>query len=171
MAAEATTTAKAPSKAKPHLEGKAKPQPSIAEEEAEPGDHSVQEYGTEAEGTEAEEVVAAMRAFFAALAAAHYDKLCTTIAGSTRAQLEQFSQAAAKVTRRCPALLAKLLAPAAAAEARKAAKATISKVRIGEGNAFVLFRPPGGKLSYFVMKEEDGTWKATGLSAGTPLVP
>jgi hypothetical protein len=68
-------------------------------------------------------------------------------------------------------LLGTLLTSASSSEAKKAAAATVSRVRINDGTAFVLFQPRGGKPSYFVMKEEDGAWKATSISVGAPLHP
>jgi hypothetical protein len=176
----ATTTAKAPAaKAKApaakaqgrSASTKPKPQPSIAEEEAAPGDHSIQEYGSEAEGSESEAVLLSMHSFLTALAGSDYAKVCSGLLASNREQLAQFTKSSPGAPKSCPAVLGVVLSPAAAAEAKRAAAGTVSKVRIGEGTAFVLFRPKGGKLSYFVMKEEGGAWKSTSLTAGSPLVP
>jgi len=150
--------------------GQSKPRPSIAEEEAAPGDHSIQNYGAEAGGEEKAAVLAAMRSFIAALASSDYARACAALPAANREQMQQFFKAQHHGGS-CAAVLAKLLSPAATTEAKKALGATISKVRVGEGNAFVLFRPAGGKLSYFVMKEEGGAWKATSLAAGSPLYP
>ena len=148
--------------------GSGKSSQSIAKEEAQAGDHSIQEYGTEASGGQEAAIVAAMRAFLRALADSDYPKVCAWLTGSNREQLEQVLKAQGGD---CVSFLKKVLTPAASAEARKALAGQISKVRVKEGNAFVLFRPPGGKVSYFVLKEEGGEWKATGLASGTPLNP
>jgi hypothetical protein len=135
------------------------------------GDHSIQEYGSEARGGEKEAAISAMHAFLTAVAGRDYAKVCTSLTSSSRGQLAQLAKLKHETATGCPALLAKLLSPTASSEAKRAARATISRVRVGEGNAFVLFRLPGGTVSYFVMKEEGGSWKATSLSAGTPLHP
>jgi hypothetical protein len=145
--------------------------PSIAEEEAQAGDHSIQSYGTEAKGSEAEAVVAAMRSFFRAMAAPDYANACAGLTSSNREQLAQFAKIKKEPAKGCASQLATVLVPGASPAAKKAAVAKISRVRIGGGNAFILFRPAGGQLSYFVMKEEGGQWKATSLTAGTPLHP
>lgn len=131
------------------------------------GDNSIQTFGSEAGDGEEEEVVAAMRDFFRALAAKRYSKVCMSL---TKTNLEQFEKLteAQKLQGGCPGLLEKLYREAPA-EARQAAAGEVAGVRIGEGAAFVLFTPKGGDPSYFVMKEEDGTWKATGVSTGTPF--
>jgi hypothetical protein len=149
---------------------KPKPRPSIAAEEAAPGDHSIQEYGSEAGGSENEEVVAAMRSFFSAMAAPHYTEVCAGIGAAYRESLARLAKLK-HTGSSCASLLGTLLTASAASEAKKAAGATVSRVRVKDGTAFVLFRPPGGKLSYFVMKEEDGAWKATSISVGSPLNP
>lgn len=144
---------------------------SIEEEEAESGDQSIQEYGSEASGGEEEAIVATMRSFFRALAARDFTKVCAGLTSANREQLQQYAKLKHEGSATCASLLKTLLSPAGFGEARKAATATVSRVRVGEGNAFVLFRPAGGKVSYFVLKEEDGKWKSTSISAGSPLVP
>ena len=145
---------------------------SIRKEENQAVDQSIQNYGAEAAGDERASVIAAMRSFFGALAASDYAQICTGLSSSNREQLQQYRRLAEAGSGDCAAVLEKLFGSAAgAAEARKAARATVSRVRVGDGSAFVLFRPAGGKLNYFVMQDEDGAWKATSISAGTPLVP
>ncbi len=150
--------------------GSNKAQPSIPEEEAQTSDKSIQEYGSEVTGDEADAVTEAMGTFLAAMASRDFARVCAGLTVASRQQLQQFANAQSG-PRGCSGMLARILIPAISAEAKKAINATISRVRVGDGNAFVLFRPDGGKLSYFVMKEEDGTWKAIGLSPGTPFVP
>jgi hypothetical protein len=160
------------SKAKPGgSESGERPQPSIAEEESESADQSIQEFGSEAEGTEAEAVVDTMRSYFRALANRNLQGVCSGLLAANREQLEEFAKAKPGGPEDCVGVLKNLLSPAAAAEAKKTFGATISKVRVGDGHAFVLFRPPGGRVSYFVLEEEDGSWKATSIAPGAPLVP
>lgn len=162
--------AKAADKGQGQASGQAKPKPSIAQEEEAPGDHSIQEYGAEAEGSEKEAVLAAMHSFLAAMSTGQHARVCAALLAPARAQLVQLAKAQGKGGS-CTVILAKFLNPSVAAEAKRAAKGTIGRVRVGEGNALVLFRPQGGKLSYFVMKEEDGAWKATSVALGAPLYP
>jgi hypothetical protein len=150
--------------------GKGKPKPSIAQEEKAPGDHSIQEYGVEAAGSEKEDVLAAMHSFLVAMAAGQEVKVCAGLGASVRVQLGQLAKAQGKGGS-CTVILARLLNPAVSAEASRAVNGTIGRVRVGGGNALVLFRPQGGKLSYFVMKEEGGAWKATSMGAGAQLSP
>jgi hypothetical protein len=148
----------------------AKLKQQISKEETEPGDHSIQEYGSEASGEQEKAVLSAMRTFIADLATSNYNGVCAGLAKSNREQLEQYVKAT-EGSSGCAGVLKKLLVAGAANEAKKSVNATIGRVRVGEGSAFVLFRPLGGKLSYFVLKEEDGEWKSVSLAAGTPLAP
>ena len=152
-------------------EGSSKHSPSIASEESQAADHSIQNYGSEASGGEKEAVIEAMRSFLRALAGPNYAEVCAGLTAANRRQLAQFAKIKKEPAKGCASLLPTVLVPGASAEAKKAAAGAISRVRIGGGNAFVLFRPAGGKLSYFVMKEEGGQWKSTSLAAGTPLNP
>jgi hypothetical protein len=112
-----------------------------------------------------------MHSFLHALGAHDYAGVCAGLAASNLKQLAQIRQYQHQGPASCGSQLNTFLTTAAAAEAKAALAGQISKVRIGKGNAFVLFRPQGGKVSYFVMKEEGGAWKATSLAPGTPLYP
>jgi hypothetical protein len=149
----------------------AKLKKQLSKEEEEPGDHSIQEYGSEANGEQEKAVLSAMRSFIADLATANYNGVCAGLTKSNREQLEKYVKVTGGSAAGCPAVLKKLLVAGAAKEAKKNVNATIGRVRVGEGSAFVLFRPLGGKLSYFVLKEEDGAWKSVSLAPGTPLAP
>jgi len=136
------------------------------------GDNSIQTYGDEASGGEKAAVTSAMFAFFRALAAKDYAKVCAGVSEKTREGVEQFMKLQHKEGS-CPSILESIIgaSPGGAQEAKKAANGSVGHVRVGEGNAFILFTPAGGKPSYFVMKQEGGQWKATGFNAGAPLNP
>jgi hypothetical protein len=128
------------------------------------GDNSIETYGSDAGGAEKAAVVASMRSFVRAIAARDFPNVCAQLAAKIRAGLAQSSKA-------CPELLESLVV-ISPSEARRAASGTVTHVRVGGGNAFVLFRPAGGsRLNYFVMTEEGGKWKSLGLTIGTPLNP
>lgn len=135
-------------------------------------DNSVQVYGDEAGAAERAEVTKAMFAYFGALATLNYPKACSELSEVTKDAMERFMKAQHE-SGGCTSLLKKLhiISPSGVVEAKKAAEGSVGHVRIGEGNAFVLFTPAGGKPSYFAMKEEAGAWKAVSASAGSPLVP
>jgi hypothetical protein len=138
---------------------------------AEPGgDNSIQTYGSEAPESEEEEVVSTMRSFFRALASYDYKALCDGITASNREAFVKFLQAK-KEKGTCESVLEKLLVKGSADEARRAANGVVYQVRVEDGNAFILFTPEGGVASYFVMKDENGSWKATGINSGTPMRP
>jgi hypothetical protein len=128
------------------------------------GDNSIETYGTEVGGAEKAAAVAAMRSFVQAVAARDYAAICSGLAAKIRAGLAQSGKP-------CPVLLESLLT-IDPSEARQAANGTVTHVRVGGGNAFVLFHPAGGSsLNYFVMRQEGGKWKSLGLTIGTPLNP
>jgi hypothetical protein len=135
------------------------------------GDDSIQTYGEVAEEEEEEEIVSTMRAFFRALADLDYAAVCDGITAANRQAFQRFLKVQEKEGS-CETVLEGLLQKAAAPEARRAANGVVYQVRVEDDNAFVLFTPEGGKASYFVMmQEDDGSWKATGISAGTPFDP
>lgn len=137
--------------------------------ESSPG-AGIKEYGAAAGATTKATVAAAAHSFFAAMARGDYARLCGDLSDANLQQLRAFLKGRVRSTG-CAAVVKTLLNTTAAGEARKAASAPITAVRIKGATAFVLFRPKGGVPSYFVMKEEGGSWKATSLGPGAPIEP
>lgn len=148
--------------------GTPKSAPASPGGESSPGS-SITGYGAAAQGSGRAAVTAAAHSFFIAMATHDYAKVCAGLAASNREQLAAFAEG--RRPGGCEVALKALLDPAAATEARRAADAPVTSVRIKAGTAFVLFRPKDGVPSYFVMKEEGGAWKAIGLAPGTPIDP
>jgi hypothetical protein len=142
--------------------------PALSSAESSPGS-SIEGYGAEVGGAGKAAVIVAAHSFFTAMARGDHADLCASLAASNRKQLQSFGEGRGG-SGSCIAALKALLDPAAATEARKAADATVTSVRIKGDTAFVLFRPKGVP-SYFVMKEEGGVWKAISLAPGTPVNP
>jgi hypothetical protein len=143
-----------------------------AEEEFRPqtgADNSIQEFGEEQTGEVKSAVTEAMFAFFRAMASSDYAAICSGLTSANVEQLETFLKLKDKPGN-CETVLEEILV-APSSEARKAANGVVYQVREEDGNAFVLFVPEGGVASYFVMKDEDGAWKATSVTTGTPLRP
>lgn len=131
---------------------------------------SIAGFGTAARGREKAAVATAVHSFLTALADRDYPELCGGVTATNRAQLQAFGKGQGG-SEGCAAVLRKLINPAVAGEARKAAAAPIKSVRIKGETAFALFTPRGRSTSYLVMQEEGGGWKATSLTPGTPLDP
>lgn len=135
------------------------------------GDNSIQTYGSEVQGGDKAAVVSAMRTFLNAIATSNYPKVCAGLTSQNQAALAQFAKVRHMQGKGCAGMLSTLLTSQTSA-ARKAANGTVTHVRVGGGNAFILFRPAGGgPINYFVMKLENGAWKSTSLATGTPLNP
>lgn len=146
----------------------AKPKPQSPQPKAQ-GDTSIQTFGSQAKGTEEQEVGAAMHSFFVAMAGGDYAQVCAGLTAAYRQQLEQYLKLKHKPGN-CATVLAASLS-AATPEAKAAAAGTLSAVRIKGDQALVLFTPKGGVKSYFAMVREGGAWKALSLSTGTALSP
>lgn len=128
-------------------------------------DKSILDFGAEAEAEEAKAILSARRAFLRAMASSGYKNLCGDLAAKARMQLRQLLRIQHKAGG-CETAARRLLSDAAAPEARKALRAPVSRVRVRGAKAFVVFRPPGGKLSYFLLAKEEGAWRSLSLSAG-----
>lgn len=141
-------------------------------EESEPsggGEKSIEEFGSEAEGSEEDAIVGSFTAYLEALADDDLATACSYLASNVQQSLTQL--AGDKVKRSsCPAILSKLLAPTAPAVAREQVEGEITKVRVQGDRAFVVFHAPGAKLFQMTMVREGGDWKVA-IVAASVLVP
>jgi hypothetical protein len=71
----------------------------------------------------------------------------------------------------CPEFLGKLIQSPEKAKANRILNGVVTNVRIGDDNAFLLVKPKGEKVSYFVFSREGDAWKPTSVALGTPLLP
>lgn len=133
------------------------------------GEKSIEDYGSEASGSDREALLAAFHGYLGALAARDYPAACSHLAASVQRSLEQLVTKQLKA-RGCPAILPKLLAPTAFAIAREQANGRVTKLRVRGSRAFVVYHAPGAKLYMLTMTREAGGWRAA-LVAGSVLVP
>jgi hypothetical protein len=133
-------------------------------------ENSIKDYGSSASSAQKAALASAAFAFFKAMAASDYAKVCNGITAANRKELQAFTKAKHQSSG-CPSILKMLISTRGVPEAKKAAAGKLISVRVKGDTAFVIFAPKGGKPSYFVLKREAGAWKAIGLAPGTPLNP
>lgn len=133
------------------------------------GEKSIEEFGSEAGGSERASILAVEQSYLGALADEDYGTACSHLADPVQQSLQQLVAKQLKA-KDCSAILPVLLAPTAAATARDQANGKVTKVRVEGDRAFVVFHAPGAKLYVFTMQREDDAWKATTVAASV-LVP
>ncbi len=133
------------------------------------GEKSIEQFGSEAEGSEHDAIVGSFKGYLEAIAGQDFTAACSYLASNVQRSLSQLPVKGLK-SKGCPAILPKLLAPTAKAVARQQAEGRITKVRVERGRAFVVFHAPGAKLFQMTMVRENGNWKAATVAAST-LVP
>jgi hypothetical protein len=138
-------------------------------EEHKGGEASIEEFGSEASGSDREAILAVFTDYMNAIAGKDYGTACSYLATNVQEGLEQLAGGASK-GEGCTAILPKLLAPTAPQIAREQANGTITKVRVEGDRAFIVFKAPGAKLYQLTMVREDGEWK-TATVAASVLVP
>lgn len=134
------------------------------------GDNSIQEFGSEAEGSQFEQAAAALHGFLDARAAEDWGAACSYLAEGAKRPLEQLAAKAEQIEgANCAGILRRLTNPAATGELRKeAAQADVGSLRVEGDRAFVIYRGFGDSVLAIPMSEEGGEWKVASL-AGTPL--
>jgi hypothetical protein len=134
------------------------------------GDNSVQEFGSEAEGSELEAAAAALHGFLDARAAGNWAATCSYMSKSV---VESFEKLAAQGKQgegaSCAKTLAALTNPAAKSDMKaEADRANVGSLRIEGERAFLIYTGAGKTVLAMPMADEAGTWKVASL-AGTPL--
>ncbi len=134
------------------------------------GDNSIQEFGSEVEGSEFEKAVTALHDFLDARAAGDAAAACSYMSKSV---IESFKQLAAKSTQgggaSCATILEELTNPASKpAMKAEAAQADVGSLRVEGERAFLIYAGAGKTVLAIPMADEGGTWKVASL-AGTPL--
>jgi len=137
--------------------------------ERQTGEQSVEAFGREAKGPQREAILAAERGYLTALAEREHAAACAYLTDAVRASLRQLVVGGLKA-RGCPAILPEVLSPAAFALARAQAGGELRRVRVGDGQAFAIFRAPGAKLWVLPMRRQGGQWRPTTLLPSV-LVP
>jgi hypothetical protein len=143
--------------------------PPTSEEAHKGGEASIEEFGSEAGGSDREAILAVFTDYMNAVADKDYATACSHLSAIVQSSLEQLAGKALKA-KGCTAILPKLLAPTAPQIAREQANGKITKVRVEGDRAFVVFKAPGAKLFQQTMVREDGAWKASTVAASV-LVP
>jgi hypothetical protein len=135
-------------------------------------EESIEGFGSEAEGSEREELLAAFHGYLGALAEGDEQAACAHLAAGVQQSLSRLA-AKAKRAADCPGLLEALLSPQADRIARGQDEGRITKVRVKGDTAFVVFHAPGARLYQLNLTEEGDEWKVAALSAAVlaPLLP
>lgn len=134
------------------------------------GDNSIQEFGTEAEGSEFEKAAAALHDFLDARAQGNWAAACTYLSKST---VESFEQLAARSKqgngKSCADILGQLINPAARQLMKEeAAKADVGSLRTEGERAFLIYTGAEKTVIAIPMTKEGDVWKVASI-AGTPL--
>jgi hypothetical protein len=140
-------------------------------------DNSIQTFGEESEGGERDSAILAMRGLFDLIGRGDLEAACSTYFSSDYVQtLVGLADSAGVQPGDTPcATAAGVLAEttdqqALTAEARKALAATVLRVGVKGEEAILTLRTRQDVIAYFVMRREDGEWKATAFAIA-PLRP
>jgi hypothetical protein len=135
----------------------------------ESGEASIEDFGTEATSSQRQEVLAVFSTYLRSIATHRYLAACSFLSETVQASLRQIASKALK-GKACIAILPKLLSPTAAPIARQQANGEVTKVRVEDDRAFVVFKAPGAKLYQMPMVKQDSRWKV-GIATASVLVP
>jgi hypothetical protein len=136
---------------------------------SEGGEKSIEGFGAEAAGPERVALLGVFHGYLEAIAGGDDATACSRLAARVRHSLEQL--VAGRVRRGgCAAILPRLLTPAVAAVGRRQAEGRVTRVRVEDDRAFVVFHAPGAKLYQLTLVREGGRWKAATATASI-LVP
>ena len=128
------------------------------------GEKDIEEFGSEATGSESEAVVAAERGYLSAIVKGDFRSACSLVASGVRKQiLELVREATGAIT--CPRIFPHMLASNAAKVAAQQLSGSIVKVRVEGDRGFVLFHAPGARLFVFPLLREGGRWHVATITS------
>jgi hypothetical protein len=133
------------------------------------GEESIEHFGVEAAGAKRALVLRSFGGYLGAVAKGENAAACSRLSVSVRAALVKLA-GEADGEEHCSSILARFLAPTAAAIAREQAEGHIAKVRLSGDRAFVVFHAPGARLYEMPMARERSDWRVAAVAASV-LVP
>lgn len=128
--------------------------------------NSIQEFGEEGDESELQEAAEAVHDFYVARAAGHWSEACSRMASSLREKLEQLAAKSTNVEG-CAPFLEAFTTPLPAAAWRETTTVNAGSLRHEDEQGYLIYT--GAKKTVYAMplREEDGVWKVTELSATT----
>jgi len=133
------------------------------------GDNSIQTWGLEASAAQREEVTATLQAFYDARAEADWATACSYLAGDQRAEFAGFVRGRSGNAACAEAMRALAQGVPERAFDREARIDYVLSLRVGRGNAFLIYTRPGEPQVYAnAFVDEDGSWKV--VSVGPTVV-
>lgn len=127
------------------------------------GDNSVASFGEESDESELREAAEAVHGFYAARAEGNWADACARLSEQLLKQLEDLATSSA--SKSCPVFLESFTTPLSDAAWAQIATVDAVSLRLDGEQAFLLYRGAGGDVYTMPLREEDGEWKVTGLSA------
>ena len=133
------------------------------------GDNSIQTWGTEASAAERDEVRAVLQDFYDARAAADWAKACAYLATRAKAEFAGFIRGRSGNAACTEAMRALASGVPERAFDREARIDYVLSLRVGEGNAFLIYTRTGERKVFAnAFAEEGGTWKV--VSVGPTVI-
>jgi hypothetical protein len=134
------------------------------------GDNSIQNFGSEAGGSEFEEAAAVLHGFLDARAEGDWTAACSHLSKSTVESFEKLAAQSKQSGRKgCADILGQLINPAAKREmSEEAATADVGSLRTEGERAFLIYTGAEKTVIAIPMTKEGDVWKVASI-AGTPI--
>jgi len=125
------------------------------------GDPAVDEFGSEAEGSEREAIVQAARSYLRARARGDWARACRGLTTAAKQSIAGLLRASGRSNAGCPAAYEALQSSVPLPLRREAADSPVLEVRVRGDSAFYVFRTRANRVdTVLAMAREDGEWKA-----------
>ena len=130
-------------------------------------DNTIQEFGSEATGSESEEIATALHNFLDARARGNWHAACAYLAPSTVRSYEKLLAKSSKIKdKNCAGVLEAITSPATVGKLREEAAAVdVGSVRVKGRQAFAIYTGPGGAVVAVSVLNENGVWRVGSITA------
>jgi hypothetical protein len=130
------------------------------------GESEVEEFGSEAGGSESAAVLAAEQGYLSAIAHRNYDKACSLVSSSLEQQFDALVVTGSGGHHpTCQELLPHILAANASHVAALQLSGKVLKVRVNGDHGFVVFHAPGARSFVYPMAKDGGGWRVESITS------
>jgi hypothetical protein len=130
------------------------------------GESEVEEFGSEAGGSESAAVLAAEQGYLAAIAHRNYDKACSLVSSSLKQQFDELvATGGGGHHPTCQELLPHILAANASHVAALQLSGKVLRVRVNGNDGFVVFHAPGARLFAYPMTNDREGWRVGSITS------
>jgi hypothetical protein len=127
------------------------------------GDNSIQNYGSEASGSDRLAAARILTSYLSSISAGNAKTACALLATSATEQMQQVGANPAGGSAGCPALVGRIVSNLPAELKHQLADVRVLSVRVDGEHGFIIFDGVGPKVANMPLVKESGGWRVAAI--------